>query len=133
MLGPWDCSYRALLKTRECVLAIPGADLLAKTVAIGNCSGAEVDKFAEYKLTPCLAAKVKAPLIGEALKNLECKLIKKLNINGGELFVLQGVAAWHNPARREQRTFHAKGDGTFFIDGRQVNLRSKMTRWQDCI
>ncbi|GBR73811.1 hypothetical protein NO1_1101 [Candidatus Termititenax aidoneus] len=76
MLGPWDCSYRALLKTRECVLAIPGADLLAKTVAIGNCSGAEVDKFAEYKLTPCPAAKVKAPLIGEALKNLECKLIK---------------------------------------------------------
>ncbi|MDR1323071.1 MAG: flavin reductase family protein [Candidatus Margulisbacteria bacterium] len=133
MLGPWDCSYRALLQTKECVFAIPGADLLEKTVAIGNCSGDEVDKFAEFKLTPRPATKVKAPLIGECLKNLECKLLKKLNINGGELFVLQGVAAWHNPARREQRAFHAKGDGTFFIDGRQIDLRKKMTRWQDCI
>ncbi|MDR2430902.1 MAG: flavin reductase family protein [Candidatus Margulisbacteria bacterium] len=133
MLGPWDCSYRALIQTRECVLAIPGADLLEKTVAIGNCSGDEVDKFAKFRLTPYPASQAQAPLVGEALKNLECRLVRKINVGGGELFVLQGIAAWHNPARRAPRALHAKGDGTVLIDGRHLNLRRKMTRWQDCI
>ncbi|GBR72284.1 flavin reductase [Candidatus Termititenax spirochaetophilus] len=133
MLGPWDTSYHTLLKTKECVLSIPGADLLKTAVAIGNCSGSEVDKFAKFGLTPYPAAKVKAPLIGECLKNLECKLVKKITVQGNELFVLQGVAAWHNPQRKDQRTFHARGDGHFIVDGKTHNLRRRMTSWQDCI
>ena len=50
--GAWNYSFRALDKTRECVLAIPGADLLDTVVGIGTCSGAEVDKFARFRLTP---------------------------------------------------------------------------------
>jgi len=41
--------------------------------------------------------------------------------------------AWSNPDREEKRTFHAKGDGTFIIDGETVDLRHKMTKWEDCI
>lgn len=32
-------SHAALMKTRECVIAIPSAELTKKVVAIGNCSG----------------------------------------------------------------------------------------------
>ena len=65
--GAWNYSFRALDKTRECVLAIPGADLLDTAVGIGTCSGADVDKFAKFNLTPVPAKIVRAPLIQECL------------------------------------------------------------------
>ncbi|MDR2034926.1 MAG: flavin reductase family protein [Helicobacteraceae bacterium] len=133
MLGEWNYSYRALVKTGECVIAAPAVDLMKKTVAIGNCSGSDIDKFKAFHLTPVKAKYVKAPLIGECLKNLECVVEKKIAINGSYLFVLRGVAAWHNPHRKERRVFHANGDGTFTIDGRTIDLKSDMTKWQDCI
>jgi flavin reductase (DIM6/NTAB) family NADH-FMN oxidoreductase RutF len=63
--GAWNYSFRALDKTRECVLAIPGADLLDSAVGIGTCSGADTDKFAKFHLTPVPARIVQAPLIKE--------------------------------------------------------------------
>ena len=49
--GPWNHSYAALRKTRECVLAVPTVDLLDTVVGIGTCSGADVDKFERFGLT----------------------------------------------------------------------------------
>lgn len=63
--GAWNHSFQAL-ETRECVLAIPGADLLNVVVGIGTCSGADVDKFVQFHLTPRRAQVVRAPLIGNA-------------------------------------------------------------------
>jgi len=37
--GEWNYSYRALEKTRECVIAIPTVDMLDTVVGIGTCSG----------------------------------------------------------------------------------------------
>ncbi len=67
---------------------------------------------------------VKAPLIKECLANIECKVIdivKKHNI-----LVLEGVAAYANPARKEKRMIHAVGDGTFIVDGRRIDRRKMM-------
>jgi flavin reductase (DIM6/NTAB) family NADH-FMN oxidoreductase RutF len=133
MLGPWNHSYQALLETGECVVAIPGADLMEAAVDIGNCSGVEVDKFKRFGLTARKGTKIKAPLIAECLYNLECVVTEKPRPDGRELFVLQGVKAWRNSERKERRTFHAKGDGTFIIDGECVDLRDRMTKWQYCI
>ena len=98
---------------------------------IGNCSGQEVDKFAKFGLTPLPASKVKAPLVAECLRNLECLVVER--VASRNLFILEGVKAWHNPEIAAQPAFHANGDGTFVIDGETVNLRHKMTKWQDCI
>ncbi|MDR2153219.1 MAG: flavin reductase family protein [Helicobacteraceae bacterium] len=133
MLGAWNYSYHTLLETGECVACVPGADLMRKTIAIGNCSGADIDKFKTFRLTPQSAKIVKAPLISECLKCLECVVERKIAVGGAYLFVLRGVAAWINPHRKERRAFHAMGDGTFVIDGRTVDMRDKMTKWQDCI
>ena len=132
VLGPWNHSHQALMDTGECVLAIPGADLMEAVVDIGNCSGAKVDKFKRFGLTPLPGAKVKVPLVAECLANLECRVAEPPS-GGRHLFVLEGVKAWRNPARAEQRAFHAKGDGTFIIDGEHVDLRHRMTQWQHCI
>ncbi len=122
--GPWNYSFHALIHTRECVLAIPTVDLAEKVVAIGDCSGAHVDKFKKFALTPLPATDVKAPLIAECLACLECRVTDYLKPQG--IVLLQGVRAWIDNGRKERRTFHANGDGTFVVDGSTMNLRSLM-------
>jgi flavin reductase (DIM6/NTAB) family NADH-FMN oxidoreductase RutF len=122
--GPWNHSFSALRRRKECVLAIPSVDLAEKTVSIGDCSGADVDKFERFGLTPLSASEVKAPLIAECSACVECVVTDYVSRHG--IFVLQGVRAWIDEGRKERRTFHAVGDGTFIIDGRKMNLRSLM-------
>lgn len=124
LTGEWNHSFTALRKTKECVIAIPTVDMLDAVVGIGTCSGADTDKFAKFGLTPMKAKKVKAPLIRECLANIECKvvdIVRKHNI-----VVLEGVAAHIDPLRREKRTLHAVGDGTFIVDGRRLSRRKMM-------
>jgi len=122
--GEWNYSFRALKRTKECVIAIPTLDLLDRVVGIGTCSGKDTDKFARFKLTPMPGRMVKAPLIKECLANIECRvvdIVRKHNI-----VVLEAVAAHVASARKEKRTVHAVGDGTFIVDGRRVNRRKPM-------
>lgn len=122
--GEWNHSFTALQKSRECVIAIPTVDMLDKVVGIGTCSGADTDKFARFELTPVAGKVVKAPLIKECLANIECKvtdIVKKHNI-----VVLEAVAACIDSARKEKRTVHAVGDGTFIVDGRKIDRRKMM-------
>ena len=132
-LGPWNHSYKALKENGECVVAIPSAAMLEKVVAIGNSSGETVDKFKEFALTPQPALNVNAPLVAECLYNLECRVVNCTLVNDYNFFVLQGVRAWRSSSPVDTRTSHAVGDGTFIIDGEIINLRHKMTKWQNCI
>ena len=123
--GPWNYSYAALRKFRECVVAIPTVDLIDQVVGVGTCSGSDTDKFEKFGLTPLKGKHVRSPLIKECLANIECKVIdivKKHNI-----IVLEGAAAYFDRSRKEKRTIHAIGDGTFVVDGRKLN-RKKMMR-----
>ena len=72
--GAWNHSYKALVRERECVIAVPGVDLARKVVAIGACSGSDTDKFVKFGLTPVKAKAVKAPLVAECLANIECRV-----------------------------------------------------------
>jgi flavin reductase (DIM6/NTAB) family NADH-FMN oxidoreductase RutF len=122
--GPWNYSYAALRKSRECVISIPTVDLIDQVVGVGTCSGADTDKFKKLGLTPVKGKHVRSPLIKECLANIECKVIdivKKHNI-----VVLEGVAAYLDSSRKEKRTIHAIGDGTFVVDGRKLNRREMM-------
>jgi len=122
--GEWNYSFRALKKTRECVIAIPTVDLLDKVIGIGTCSGADADKFSKFKLTPMRAKAVKAPLIKECLANIECRVVDLVSRH--DIVVLEAVAAHVASSRREKRTVHAVGDGTFIVDGRRLNRRKQM-------
>lgn len=106
--GEWNHSFAALRKNRECVIAIPTVDLLDKVVGIGTCS----------------ARLVRPPLIKECLANIECKVVDIVKKHG--IVVLEGVAAYIDTARRETRTVHAVGDGTFIVDGRRIDRKKMM-------
>jgi flavin reductase (DIM6/NTAB) family NADH-FMN oxidoreductase RutF len=122
--GPWNHSFEALIKTKECVIAIPTVDLIEKVVRIGAVSGKEVDKFKEFGLTPLDAKYVRSPLIEECLGCIECKLIDYIEPYG--ILILEGKHAWIDRERKERRTFHAVGDGTFVVDGEILEYRSLM-------
>ena len=122
--GPWNYSYAALRNSRECVISIPTVDLIDQVVGVGMCSGANTDKFKKFGLTPVKGRHVRSPLIKECLANIECRvidIIKKHNI-----VVLEGIAAYFDSSRKEKRTIHAIGDGTFVVDGRKLNRRRMM-------
>lgn len=123
--GSWNYSFSALQKTKECVIAIPAVDMLDKVIGVGTCSGVDTDKFEKFMLTPVKGKFVKAPLIKECIANIECKvvdIVKKHNI-----IVLKGLAAYLNNSRKEKRTLHAVGDGTFITDGRKLNRKKMMS------
>ena len=122
--GPWNHSYAALSKTRECVIAVPAADQLDAVVGIGTCSGAGTDKFERFGLTPAKGKHVKAPLIKECLANIECRVVDVVEKHS--IVVLKGLAAYLDRSREEKRTLHATGDGTFVADGARFDRRKMM-------
>ncbi|MDR2772511.1 MAG: flavin reductase family protein [Elusimicrobiota bacterium] len=124
LTGMWNHSCKALLKNKECVISIPTIDISKKVVGIGACSGADTDKFAKFNLTAAKAEQVNAPLIKECLANIECRVVD--HIKKHDIFVLDGIQAWFDSARKEKRTFHAVGDGTFITDGPKINHRKLM-------
>ena len=122
--GAWNFSYKALIKTRECVIAVPTVELMKKTVQIGSCSGAKIDKFAKFKLSPLAASSVNAPLIGECYANIECRIID--HVEKHNIFILDAVEAWIDEKQKTPHFFHAVGDGKFIIDGEKVSHRRIM-------
>lgn len=122
--GSWNESFEAILRTKQCCLCVPAADMIEKAVGIGTIHGSQCDKFKHFNLKKQKPAKVKAPLIGGCLAAIECKLTDYIEPYG--ILVLKGVQLWENPLKKERRIIHANGDGTFFADGEFYNLREKM-------
>ncbi len=121
-----DHSFAALRATRQCVIAVPAVELARKVVGVGNCSGRDRDKFAAFGLTALPAALVAPPLVGECFANLECKVADTSLVNQYNLFVLEVLKAWTDPAQPHPRTIHHHGYGKFVVDGETIKLRSRM-------
>lgn len=126
IVGSADHSHAALRATRECVIAIPSVDLAEKVVGVGNCSGADVDKFEQFALTPLRGERVAAPLIAECFANLEARVVDMRLVNRYNLFVLEVQKAWIDTEQRNPRTIHHHGWGEFVVDGKTIKLASRM-------
>ncbi len=98
---------------------------------IGNCSGEDTNKFEKFELTSTPAKYTQAPLIKECLANLECRVANTTLVTQYSLFILEVLKGWIDPDRKERRTLHHKGNGTFAVDGRTIDLRNRMTKWPE--
>ena len=119
-------TFDILEATRECTINIPAVALAAKVVRCGNVSGRTVDKFEAFGLTPAPSSRLRAPIVAECYANLECKVIDASMVAKYNFFVLEVVKAWIDPARKDARTIHHRGKGTFAVDGRTIKLPSRM-------
>ena len=122
-IGSENHSCEMIKRSKECVFNIPTEDLAETVVKIGNTSGADIDKFKAFRLTPVKASKVKAPLIKECYANLECKLFDASWANKYSLFIFKVVKAHAPLSPKYPKTIHYRGDGQFMIAGERLNLR----------
>jgi len=121
-----DYSFAALRSTGECVIAVPARRLANKVVGVGNSSGRDIDKFAAFKLTKIPASRVAPPLIADCFANLECKVTDTRLVNKYNLFILEVLKAWIDPAQKNPKTIHHRGYGTFAVDGEIIRIKSGM-------
>jgi flavin reductase (DIM6/NTAB) family NADH-FMN oxidoreductase RutF len=119
-------SFDILSQTRECVINIPSVELAEKVVTCGNTSGKKIDKFKSFGLTAMPAACVKAPLIAECYADLECRVADARLVNQYNFFILEGLKAWIASPRRDWRTIHHWGMGSFMVAGETLKLPSRM-------
>ncbi len=119
-------SFDALRATGECVIAVPARKLAAKVVKVGNSSGRDLDKFAAFDLTPLTAERVAPPLVAECFANLECRVADRRLVNRYNLFILEVLKAWTDPAQKNPKTIHHHGYGKFVVDGATITLKSRM-------
>ncbi len=112
----------------EFVLNVPARLQAAATLAVGNASGREIDKFEKVGLGGTAATQVGAPLIEGCLAWLECRVIPEPhNQQTYDLFLGEVVAAWADPAafsngrwhfeNAERRSIHYLAGGAFFATG----------------
>lgn len=73
---------------------------------------------------PGILTGLATPLIKECVANIECKVIDIIEKH--DIVVLEGVAAYLDADRKEQRRVHAVGDGTFIVDGCRLDRRKMM-------
>jgi flavin reductase (DIM6/NTAB) family NADH-FMN oxidoreductase RutF len=116
-------SFEMVRRSRECVINLPTAALIDEVVGIGTCSGADVDKFERFHLTPEAGDVVKAPLIGECCANFECRLSDASLVGKYDFFVWEVVSARAAVSPRHPETLHYTGAGVFRVAGRIVQRR----------
>ncbi len=117
-------SFHLIRNSGECVINLPTAALIDTVVRIGNTSGAEIDKFKEFALTPGEAQEVKAPLICECHANFECRLYDDALVDKYNFFVFEVVKAHVAASPKHPKTIHYMGDGVFMVSGKIINRKS---------
>ncbi len=116
-------SFELARRSGECVINLPTLELLDTTIGIGNCSGTQVDKFAQFGLTALPGEVVDAPRIDECYANFECRLRDARDVERHNLFVWEVVKAHVARTPKLPQTFHYRGDGQFMLSGKEVSRR----------
>ncbi len=131
-----DSHTRALVEASgELVVQVPPRRMLDVVDAVGNCSGAQVDKWQRFGVARAKGAKVAAPLVEGCTAWLECRVLPKPELAEElDLFVVEVLAAWADDDAfkdgrwREDlpeplRALHHMAGGSYVVDGKQVRAR----------
>lgn len=125
MISGGNYSHQMIRESRECVINLPTTALTDTVVGIGNTSGADVDKFAEFDLTAQDASEVDGPLIGECHASFECRLHDDALVDKYNFFIFEVVKAHVAKSPKHPETLHYTGDGVFMIAGKIIHRKSQ--------
>jgi len=111
-IGRNSYSSEIIKSNKEFIVNIPPDELKSKIYYCGFHSGYQVDKFKETGLTPQPARSVKAPIIGECVAHMECKVRQEIETGDKNLFIGEVIEAYADEVlvRRERSIEYAKGD-----------------------
>jgi flavin reductase (DIM6/NTAB) family NADH-FMN oxidoreductase RutF len=125
MISSGNHSHDLIRRSGECVINVPTTALTRQVVGIGNCSGAQVDKFKKFKLTAEPAQKVKAPLVAECHASFECRLKDDSLVNKYNFFIFEVIKAQAARRPKYPQTLHYTGDGVFMVSGKIISRRGQ--------
>lgn len=86
---PSRYSCNIIKESGEFVINLVTRELVRTADSCGVYTGAKVDKFAKFGLTPEKAKKVAAPLIAESPINLECKVTQIIPLGSHDMFLAE--------------------------------------------
>lgn len=92
-VGHGRYTHDCIRSGREFVIGFPGPGMEEIITYCGSRSGRDVDKFTETRLEALPAAKVKPPLMGGCIVNLECVLEGELETGDHTIFAGRVVAS----------------------------------------
>lgn len=118
-------SFEMIKKSGECVINIPTVDLIDKVIDIGNSTGADIDKFEKFGLTPQKSQSVDAPLIEECYGNFECRVADKHLLSKYDFFILEVLKARVAVTPKYPTTVHYRGEGVFMVSGKHIAFPKK--------
>jgi flavin reductase (DIM6/NTAB) family NADH-FMN oxidoreductase RutF len=118
-------SHEMIRNSGECVINLPTTKLTDKVIAIGNSSGADVDKFETFGLAAEKATEVDVPLIGECHASFECRIHDDALVEKYNLFIFEVVKAHVARSPKHPETLHYTGDGVFMISGKIIHRKSQ--------
>lgn len=124
MISAGNHSFPMIREAGECVINLPTTALTDTVVRIGNTSGADIDKFSEFGLTPAEASVLEAPLIGECHASFECRLHDDALVERYNFFIFEIVKAHVAKTPRHPETLHYTGDGVFIVSGKAISRKS---------
>ncbi len=100
---PERYSYPILCETKEFVINLTTVKLVYATDYCGVKSGRDVDKFEKLGLTPLVASRVSAPLIGESPVALECRVSQVLPLGSHHMFLAEVLAVHADERYMDER------------------------------
>jgi len=89
---PGRHSYKLIKESGEFVINLVTRELVRKTDQCGVYTGAKVNKFKSFGLTPEAATKVSAPMIKESPVNLECRVKQIIPLGTHDMFLAEILA-----------------------------------------
>ena len=109
-------TYKLLLERGEFVMSAPSDKMMDAVVFAGYISGYDVDKWKATGLTPVKPSKVSVPLIGEAIGNVEYRLVRQIPFDDElDLFVGEALATHMRKGAMEGELYREDSDPLLYM------------------
>ena len=126
-------SYSFIERTGEFGLSIPDESLIDAVYGCGSVSGANVlDKFVRFGLKRERSRVIMAPLVGDAVAGLECRVEKTVDLGEAAIVIGRVVAACARPEHFQEgswsfdrglRLIHHLGSDCFCVSERATRAQ----------
>ena len=124
-IHPRRHSYKLIEKHREFVINYPTKDQLREMDYCGTRSGRDVNKWDDLNLTKEQGIVVQVPMVKEFPWNMECKIIKRIEL-GSHVCFFGEVVATHSDSRfvTNNRLDPEKFNCFAYINGNYIGLQN---------
>lgn len=118
-------TLETIQNTKEFVYAYPAKDQLKDILYCGTVSGRNVDKTQQTKLFFGPSKSLRAPLLKNAVLNLECKLIQEVDMVNFSIIIGE-VISGHSTKSPQDKIYALGGDEYGIIDKVKVLQKGRL-------